>query len=132
MNKVCFVFISTKAPNQLGGPVKEWGYPIGKGGFGQVTTGYTYGRGVYAVKRFVLDTELDNETIFNEDVLCEYHQTLYEAMKEICMIKLGSVFEFGPMCPDAMGFDMITYSNAIDICMEKCFKSTDQNRKKNK
>ena len=40
----------------LRGPVKEWGYPIGKGGFGQGSTGYTYGRGVYAVKRFMLDT----------------------------------------------------------------------------
>ena len=48
------------------------------------------------------------------------------------MLKLGSVFEFGPMIPDAMGFDVITYSDAIDICMEKCSQSTDQNRKKDK
>ena len=48
------------------------------------------------------------------------------------MLKLGSVFEFGPMIPGAMGFDVITYSDAIDICMEKCSKSTDQSRKKDK
>ena len=39
----------------LEGVVKEWGKPIGKGGFGEVMTGYTYGRKVYVVKRFMVE-----------------------------------------------------------------------------
>ena len=38
----------------LKGEAREWGKPIGKGGFGQVMTGYTYRHRVYAVKRFLL------------------------------------------------------------------------------
>ena len=43
------------------GPAKEWGYTIGEGGFGYVMTGYTYMSRVYAVKRFILRSELNYE-----------------------------------------------------------------------
>ena len=54
------------------GPAKEWGYPIGGGGFGYVMTGYTYMQRVYAVKRFKFKFQLNYENVELEENLKEY------------------------------------------------------------
>ena len=42
-------------------------------------------------------------------------------MKECCITKVCGVFEIGPRPVQPMGFDIITYDNCIDFCMEKCW-----------
>ena len=38
----------------------------------------------------------------------------------MCILKLCGVLEIGPYPYNPMCFDIVTYSNAIDIAMEKC------------
>ena len=102
------------------GTAKEWGKHIGSGHFGYVMTGYTYRHRVYAIKRYIMDRPLNKENMFDLDVLESYHQTLKAVMKEVCILKLSGVLEIGPYPCFPMGFDLITYSDAIDLCMEKC------------
>ena len=47
------------------GTATEWGKPIGKGGFGEVMTGYSYGHKVYAVKRTMVKKELNEDAVLN-------------------------------------------------------------------
>ena len=42
-------------------------------------------------------------------------------MKECCITKVCGVFEIGPRPVQPMGFDIITYDDHIDFCMEKCW-----------
>ena len=42
-------------------------------------------------------------------------------MKECCITKVCGVFEIGPRPVQPMGFDIITYEDCIDFCMEKCW-----------
>ena len=46
-------------------PATEWGKPIARGGFGEVMTGYSYRHRVYAVKRTMIEPELDLSEIYN-------------------------------------------------------------------
>ena len=41
-------------------------------------------------------------------------------MKEVCILKLCGIFGIGPYLYNPMNFEIVTYSNAIDIAMEKC------------
>ena len=114
------------------GRAKEWGTPIGSGHFGHVMTGYTYRRRVYAIKRYFMDTPLDLENMGDLDLLENYHETLEMAMKEVCILKLSGVLAIGPYPCFPMGFDLITYSDAIDLCMEKCQPIKFENEEKSK
>ena len=67
-----------------------------------------------------MDIPLDLEHIEDEDLIENYHATLEMVMKEVCILKLCGVLEIGPYPCYPMGFDIITYSDAIDLCMEKC------------
>ena len=104
----------------LKGEAKEWGTPISRGGFGEVMTGYTYRHRVYAVKRCMVES-LNKDTYTTEKTVNEYHKKLYEVMKECCITKVCGVFEMGPRPVQPMGFDIITYDDCIDFCMEKCW-----------
>ena len=87
--------------------------------FAEVMTGYTYRHRVYAMKRFVVDS-LDQDSYKLEKPVKDYHKRLYEAIKECCITKVCGVFEIGPRPVQPMGFDLITYNDCIDFCMEKC------------
>ena len=77
-----------------------------------------------------MDIPLDLEHVKNEDVIENYHATLEIVMKEVCILKLCGVLEIGPYPCFPMGFDIITYSDAIDICMEKSKPIKFENYKK--
>ena len=83
-------------------------------------TGYTYMSRVYAVKRFLLESPLEHQQEDLEFSIKEYHWQLELALKEVCTLKLGGILGIGPYPYNAMQFDIVTYSNAIDIAMEKC------------
>ena len=51
----------------------------------------------------------------------------------MCILKLCGALEIGPYHYNAMHFDIVTYSNAIDIAMEKCVQlKFDHEDKKNR
>ena len=77
-------------------------------------TGYTYMQRVYAIKRFRLRLELNYE---NPKLLNEYNLKLYDVLREVCILKLCGVLGIGPYPYNPMCFDVVTYSNAIDIAM---------------
>ena len=56
----------------------------------------------------------------NEKVIKEYQEKFEDALVECCMLRLFGVFRMGPMLVKPMGFDVVTYADCIDICMEKC------------
>ena len=55
-----------------------------------------------------------------EKVIKEYQEKLEDALVECCMLRLFGVFRMGPMLVKPMGFDVVTYADCIDICMEYC------------
>ena len=100
----------------------EWGTPIGRGGEAYLMSGYTYGKRKYAIKRHIIPEPLCEDTVNTERIVEKYQNYLHKVIKECCITKLCGILQIGPYPVQPMGFDIITYSNCIDFCMEYCLE----------